>query len=145
MPEQFTPVNYTCSVPLQLGTEDVKIKSTDTQRELIGVDLFVHYDGERNPQTIAAQVANAVSDEFELQQISNRGTMVWPKAFPETFCTDQWTCRLVLKARKSDDTLNRASIIHLLKKFNDADIDVVKTENLYCINGEKAYAKGQGE
>ncbi len=36
-------------------------------------------------------------------------------------------------------------VIGLLSRLAEAGLDAIKTENLYEINGERAYSLGQGE
>ena len=74
--------------------------------------------------------------------ITNRGIKVWPDGFSETFCTDHWRCRF--KPREGH-VLAKQQIIELLQKAVQANIDVIKTENLYEFNGKPAYSLGQGQ
>ncbi len=111
-------------------------------KELMGVDLFIHYRG-----TDAAELAKMMrpmnSEHCALTMIGNRGIVVWPEGFKETFCTDHWRCRY--QAPKEGDLITKNDIIELLRKAEELSIDVVQTENLYYFNGKKAYSAGQGE
>jgi isocitrate dehydrogenase len=61
------------------------------KKEIVGVDVFLHWNGKPEDLGIKMQKLNA--DGMELSLITNRGVKVWPGGFPETFCTDHWRCR----------------------------------------------------
>jgi isocitrate dehydrogenase len=110
-------------------------------KELVGVDLFVHWRGE-NPNELATIVQKIESNNAKLTMITNRGIKVWPNGFEETFCTDHWRCRFT---SENNLGLNNTDVIELLSKCIDQKIDVVKTENLYKFNGQIAFSLGQGQ
>jgi isocitrate dehydrogenase len=62
------------------------------KKELVGVDLFVHWAG-LDPNELAAVIKQIADEELGLTMITNRGIKVWPEGFRETFCTDHWRCR----------------------------------------------------
>jgi isocitrate dehydrogenase len=68
---------------------------------------------------------------------------VWPKGFPETFCTDHWRCRFI--ARDAGGSIRHTDIIELLTRVTEAGLDVIKTENLCTFDGVAGYALGQGQ
>ena len=109
------------------------------QKELLGVDLFVHWSG-TDANILAEKLLPLVENQLSLVMISNRGVKVWPNGFAETFCTDHWRCRF-----QSEQPVEKNSIIQLLGKAIDNGIDVIKTENLYQFDGKKAYSMGQGQ
>jgi isocitrate dehydrogenase len=74
--------------------------------------------------------------------ITNRGIMVWPKGFDETFCTDHWRCRFKVPG---GGLMERANIPLLLQRALEHGVDVIKTENLYQFNGQPAFSLGQGQ
>ena len=110
-----------------------------SQKELLGVDLFVHWAG-LDVEILAQKLKPLTSETMDLVMISNRGVKVWPNGFSETFCTDHWRCRF-----QSNLPLENSIIVSLLGKAIDLGIDVIKTENLYQFNGKKAYSMGQGQ
>ena len=74
--------------------------------------------------------------------ITNRGIKVWPEGFKETFCTDHWRCRF----KPTDGKLiAKNQIIALLSNALNANVDVIKTENLYEFDGKPGYSLGQGQ
>ena len=46
---------------------------------------------------------------------------------------------------QSGNEINKNTIIGLLQKAVDNNIDTIKTENLYAFNGKSAYSLGQGQ
>lgn len=111
-------------------------------KELVGVDLFVHWQG-TNPDVLAEAVKTIQFPDVVLTMITNRGIKVWPEGFPETFCTDHWRCRF--KHVNTGKAIDKNDIILLLSAAQKAGIDIVKTENLYTFNGVDAYSLGQGQ
>ncbi len=111
------------------------------QKELKGVDLFVHWPGS-DPNELAALVKKAEADNIELTMITNRGIKVYPDGFKQTFCTDHWRCRF---KPTQGNTINKAHIVTLMQNALNNNIDVIKTENLYAFDGREAYSLGQGQ
>ena len=107
---------------------------------LKGVDVFVDWKGS-NADELAARLEKLNSD-IKLKMITNRGVKVWPEGFEETFCTDHWRCRYEVENGKP---ANKISIPQLLQGALDADIDIIKTENLYEFDGVRGYSLGQGQ
>ncbi|MEM7658897.1 MAG: NADP-dependent isocitrate dehydrogenase [Bacteroidota bacterium] len=113
-------------------------------KTLKGVDAFLDWNGEaRDPDVLGKQLETLAGPEFKLKMITNRGVKVYPGGLPETFCTDHWRCRFVAKDGNSD--ISYAEILHLLNRLVEADLNYIKIENLYEIDGQRAYSLGQGE
>lgn len=114
-------------------------------KELEGIDVFLDWVGENRDANVLGDKLNelASSANMFLKMITNRGVKVYPDGFPETFCTDHWRCRF----KRTDSSLNITpkGIIELQNIISEAGFDIIKTENLYIINGERAYSLGQGE
>jgi len=110
------------------------------QKVLKGVDVFVDWRGLQADKL--AESLQKLNNGIELTMITNRGVKVWPDGFDETFCTDHWRCRYEIKDEQS---VPRHYIPELLSRAIAADIDVVKTENLYEFDGEKGFSLGQGQ
>lgn len=114
------------------------------KKELLGVDLFIHWHKDnRDPNVIGKQLDEGGTEKLKLKMITNRGVKVYPNGQPETFCTDHWRCRFT--ATSEAGKLSNRDIIELLKKIDEIGLDVVKTENLYSFDGERSYSLGQGE
>lgn len=114
-------------------------------KELDGIDVFLDWTGdERNPNTLGDSLEKAIENTgFKLKMITNRGVKVYPDGFPETFCTDHWRCRF--KRNDGGLKISNNDLLDLQKSIANAGFDIIKTENLYLINGERAYSLGQGE
>jgi isocitrate dehydrogenase len=137
-PEAFPAVNYQQEARIQLPKYQRKAQKEKT---LQGVDLFVHWSG-LDVNELAKKLHQLPSAAFELALITNRGIKVYPDGFPETFCTDHWRCRFMVK---SAELATKKGIIELLAAAEALQIDVIKTENLYAFNGKAAYSLGQGQ
>ncbi len=137
-PSVLRPVSYAKATPLHLPKYQRKLPAL---KELAGVDVFVHWAG-TDPDALAAMIHGLDGNRLQLTMITNRGIKVYPEGFKETFCTDHWRCRF-----KSQDgsQVGKKDIIDLLVRASSADIDVIKTENLYVFDGQAAYSLGQGQ
>lgn len=137
-PSLLKEVSYAKDAVLNLP---VYIKKPAKNKELVGVDLFVHWNG-TNPDELAEKIKNVSVENTNLTMITNRGIKVWPEGFKETFCTDHWRCRF----KPTDGKLiTKNQIIALLSNALNANVDVIKTENLYEFDGKSGYSLGQGQ
>ncbi|MBU6324818.1 MAG: NADP-dependent isocitrate dehydrogenase [Bacteroidetes bacterium] len=112
------------------------------KKELLGVDLFVHWPGQ-SADELASIIKGIELDEVKLSMITNRGIKVYPDGFPETFCTDHWRCRF--KNASEGQNISKEHILQLLQRAMTANVDVIKTENLYAFDGKPAFSLGQGQ
>jgi isocitrate dehydrogenase len=116
------------------------IDAKKASKTLKGVDIFLDWDQEnRNPAILGKHLESIAGSDFRLSMISNRGTKVYPDGAPETYCTDHWRCRFV------GENPSNSSIVELLSRVTKANLEVIKTENLYEFGGQAGYSKGQGE
>lgn len=116
------------------------VRKTPGVKELVGVDLFVHWPG-TEPNKLADLIKLLNTRYINLLMITNRGIKVWPEGFEETFCTDHWRCRFT----PVDGKMTKNIVINLLAEAESLGIDIIKTENLYSFNGKQAYSLGQGQ
>ncbi len=137
-PVQLKAVQYAKGQALNLPRYERKEPAV---KELVGVDLFVHWPG-TSADELAVLVEKLNTSHAALSMITNRGIKVWPGGFPETFCTDHWRCRF---KPVSGTMITKEDIIGLLTAAQEKGIDVIKTENLYHFNGKPAYSLGQGQ
>lgn len=124
-------------------------------KKMVGVDLFLDWDAsDRNPEVLGKALEELATPHFKLKMITNRGVKVYPQGFPETYCTDHWRCRFVSQQAQISSGneglsksafVNHEEIISLLYRLASEGYDCIKTENLYEINGKRAYSLGQGE
>jgi isocitrate dehydrogenase len=138
MPSVLQSVSYSDNTIMSLPKYQRKAAA---KKDLVGVDIFIHWRGE-DPNALADVVNQINSENAQLGMITNRGIKVWPEGFKETFCTDHWRCRF--KPAKGA-SISKQTIIQLLSKADELDIDVIKTENLYAFDGVEKYSLGQGQ
>jgi isocitrate dehydrogenase len=117
-------------------------KQVDVNRELVGADIFVQ--ARTTADELAERLTVAADSPLTLKMITNRGVQVWPKGAPETFCTDHWRCRFLLKNGEQDPLHNR-DIFALAGILDTAGVDIVKTEHLYNFDGIPGFSMGQGQ
>ncbi len=144
MPEKLQGVNYPeahqmIETELKLSRGEFK-PANRVIRELKGVDVFVYWEPE-DPEKLAKQLKAGETPELTLSMFTNRGTKVWPDGLDETFCTDHWRCRFYSK----NGVISQSQLIELLQNLSNSGIDIIKTENLYEFDREKAFSLGQGE
>jgi len=137
-PSILKPVSYANNSALNLPKYK---RRPAAKKELLGVDLFVHWTA-TDPNELAEQIKKLENEGIKLTMITNRGIKVWPNGFKETFCTDHWRCRF----KPTDGShITKESIVKLLQKAIDENIDTIKTENLYSFDGKPAFSLGQGQ
>ena len=138
VPNILKSVSYANNSALHLPKYQRK---TAAKKELVGVDIFVHWNG-LNPDELADKVQKLNRSGATLSMITNRGIKVWPEGFEETFCTDHWRCRF---KPNDGENISKSTIIQLLKDAMEQNIDTIKTENLYTFDGKSGYSLGQGQ
>ena len=138
IPETLKAVNYDKNTIINLPKYK---RAAPAKKTLVGVDLFVHYQG-LIADELAAKLKHIEKNGFVLTMITNRGIKVWPEGFEETFCTDHWRCRF---KSANGEAFTSQVILDLMANALSKDIDVIKTENLYQFDGKDAYSLGQGQ
>ena len=111
------------------------------KKVLVGVDVFVD-DTDKDPEEVAKRLKAIEANDLELLMITNRGVKVWPNGFDETYCTNHWRCRFMLK---DNSAIGKADILAVLTNALKVNVDVIKTENLYEFDGKTGYSLGQGQ
>ncbi|QEC66895.1 NADP-dependent isocitrate dehydrogenase [Panacibacter ginsenosidivorans] len=137
-PTQLKPVAYSSSI----SNFNIQVSAQPkAKKELVGIDVFLQATG-TTAEEIAKSIQQYTNGHLHLSMITNRGTKVWPNGFPETFCTDHWRCRFKATDNK---ILNFSHAIELQLKLHNANLDIIKTENLYRFDGEPAFTAAQGQ
>ncbi len=136
-PEQFEPVAYAEQTAITLPAYR---RRPAAQKELVGTDLFVQSEL-ADPKAVAAMLQQLDTPALRLSMITNRGIMVWPRGFEETFCTDHWRCRF---QAADGGKVNKRDIVALLDRAEQLRIDTIKTENLYEFDGQLGFSLAQG-
>lgn len=138
-PKVLRPVNYSGYKPIITPAYSRK---PPMKKRLLGVDVFVHWNG-YEPEQLAAKLKQISPSDLHLEMITNRGVKVWPSGFEETFCTDHWRCRFTGVEKKKE--VAKSQFFQLFENAERHGIDIVKTENLYEFDGKPSYSLGQGQ
>lgn len=141
-PQKFSAVSYHNSAQQQKAVTVAHQPQASATKILVGVDVFLHQN-QHSADELAQRLQQLETTELQLQMITNRGVKVWPDGFPETFCTDHWRCRFMLKAGLTQ--LTYSDVIRLLSQISADKLDVIKTENLCSFNGKPGFTLGQGQ
>ena len=137
-PKRFKPADYSKSV----ANFNIKVTpAVPAIKELVGVDVFLHYK-DRDPNALAQLISDLDISGLKLTMITNRGTKVWPDGFPETFCTDHWRCRFKNDMKSG---VSYQAAVDLLQKIHNRKLNIIKTENLYLMDGQPMFTAGQGQ
>jgi isocitrate dehydrogenase len=122
----------------------------EVSKTLVGVDAFIDWNGS-DPNKIGDALSKIKGYKLKLKMITNRGVKVYPQGLKETYCTDHWRCRFVnwdanvsIENRKYEQ-VEYEQVLALLSELQLAGFDVIKTENLYEFDGQRAFSLGQGE
>ncbi len=141
-PRQLEPVEYGETQAKARPAPARPVRRPAAAKAMVGVDVFVH-DAGSPPAALGERLASLGTEALGLQLVTNRGVKVWPRGFPETFCTDHWRCRFV--ARRRGAAISHGDIVALLSKVTSAGVDVIKTENLCTFDGVPGFALAQGQ
>jgi isocitrate dehydrogenase len=141
-PEKLKPVSYTANVAATGEKKPIYTMPEPQKKVLVGVDVFLdwwkgEFYGKANELGALVEAVNG--DGLKLQTIANRGVKVYPGGQPDTFTVDHWRCRFVSEVAEGHE-IGSGQIISLLQRFNEAGLDVIKTENLYTFDGDKGYS-----
>ena len=112
------------------------------KRELVGLDLFVHWLG-ADINTLGAQLEELSTPTLNLSMISCKGLKVWPNMVTEMDVTDRYRARFIPKEKGAAIALK--DISDLLSKASDKGIDFLKIETLYTFDGKNGFSSSAGE
>ena len=146
MPNKLKPISFAKG---KIEMQQPSIKKSEVAKSLVGIDVFVDWKG-KDANILGELLRQSSGSSLQLKMITNRGVKVYPNGNPETFCTNHWRCRFVdgeidLEKPTTYLPIEKSALIDLQQKLLDADIDVIKTENLYYFDGERGFSLGQGE
>src|SRR5690606_3963175 len=140
-PETLKAVSYVENVA-ETDPKPIYTMREPQKKDLVGIDVFVDwwkgsFYGVANEFGALVEALNG--DGLKLANIANRGVKVYPGGLPDTFTVDHWRCRFVAEAGEGS-SVEKTQLISLLSRFNNAGLDVIKTENLYNFDGAKGYS-----
>lgn len=114
----------------------------DTKRALVGVDVFIEFDG--SAQALGECLEKIVDNtDLQLKMISNRGTLVYPATGADTDCVNHWRCRFI--TREASVEPEPRAFLKPLEAIQQAGIEWMHLEKLKRFNDEDAFSKAQGE
>jgi isocitrate dehydrogenase len=120
-----------------------KHEVTRSKKELLGVEVFLHWFGGSPADLAKLLKEKADGDGLALDMIGNRGLKVWPSDHPG-FCTDHWRARFHA-AGDSGKPITHEQVAKLLGRIGGAGLDFIKTENLYSFDGQLGFNPTKGE
>lgn len=139
-PSKLQEAHYTDSeASNDITTSGPKI-DISASKTLVGVDVFFDIK-DLSVFEIATKI-EALSLPISLKTISSKGLKLWPSSRDVTITTDHWSCRFM---NTDSAIITHADIAHLLDMLAKADMDFIKTENLYNFDEERGYSLAQGE
>ncbi|TAM78482.1 NADP-dependent isocitrate dehydrogenase [bacterium] len=138
-PQTLKPVTYNTE-RAQEARKPRAAKAPET-KVTVGVDVFLDWTG--TPGALGEKMKEIPGGELDLYMITNRGTKVWPGGFPDTFCSDHWTCRYLANGGAAG--VDHRQIVDLLGRIAAAGLDFIKTENLCTFDGKNGFSAAQGE
>jgi len=114
--------------------------SKETENEkIVGVDMFIESD--EQPEIIAKKCQRHAGVKFNLINISNRGTQVWPTGSVYTNLVNQYNVRF---ESIDTDELNQQDVIGLYVSLS-GNFKICSLELLNMWGDKKAYSLAQGQ
>jgi isocitrate dehydrogenase len=113
--------------------------SMDEKEYIVGVDMFI--ESSEQPEFIAKKCQRHGGVKFNLINISNRGTQVWPTGSVYTNLVNQYNARF---ESIDGSPLVQQDIIGLYVSLS-GDFKIGSFELLNVMNGKKAYSLAQGQ
>ncbi len=125
--------------PLKLETHPMMISKEEEKETIVGVDLFI--ESEEQPSAIAEKCKRHAGVKFNLINISNRGTQVWPTGSVYTNLVNQYNVRF----ESIDDVpLNQQDVIGLYVSMS-GNFKICSFELLNMWGNKKSFSLAQGQ
>ncbi|MDB5147620.1 MAG: NADP-dependent isocitrate dehydrogenase, partial [Mucilaginibacter sp.] len=113
--------------------------TTGIKEEMIGVDVFV--ESKLQPAELAELALVALTDNFNLVMISNRGTQVWPTGSIYTELVNEYRVRF---EKKNGKEISQKELLHIAADFS-TKVKVCSVEFLMNFDGKIGYTLAQGQ
>lgn len=144
-PSHFKPVYYKPGTYTKIECYGQN-KPVTSKKELVGVDVFIDNPTDINVQKLADTMESFNPSKLKLITITSRGLKIWPHSSVDEPYMRHCCCRfLSATAIKDLKPINHRDVIALLSKFDEYNLDVIKTENLNTFDGEIGFTLAQGE
>jgi isocitrate dehydrogenase len=134
-PEVLKPAVYSAAHVMP----PIKFKQINKIRKIVGVDVFLYHKGKL--EDFFAKISHINIGNLRLKMISNRGAKVWPQGQPETFCIEQWRCRFIVDENHG---CTQHECMQVLEAFDRIQLDVIKSEFLYLLDGKPGFTSADG-
>ncbi|MCX6318854.1 MAG: NADP-dependent isocitrate dehydrogenase [Bacteroidetes bacterium] len=125
--------------PLKLDANAMMVSRESEQETIVGVDLFI--ESNEQPTVIADKCKRHAGVKFNLINISNRGTQVWPTGSVYTNLVNQYNVRF---ESIGDEPLNQQDVIGLYVSMS-GNFKICSFELLNMWGDKKAYSLAQGQ
>jgi len=106
---------------------------------IVGVDLFI--ESSEQPEMIAKKCQRHAGVKFNLVNISNRGTQVWPTGSIYTNLVNQYNVRF---ESLDGSPLNQQDVLGLYVSLS-GNFKICSSELLNMLGGKRAYSLAQGQ
>lgn len=142
-PTHFKPVEYKQDIRAHIECYGEQ-KKVIAKKELVGVDIFID-----NPALIPNALGEKIvkiKSPLKLIVITSRGLKIWPNCMIDAPYIHHCSCRFQSTHDVKDfKPITHEDIIQLLQQFNQLNLDVIKTENLYTFDGKLGFTLAQGQ
>jgi isocitrate dehydrogenase len=125
--------------PLKLETNPMMITKESEAETIVGVDLFI--ESSEQPTVIAEKCKRHAGVKFNLINISNRGTQVWPTGSVYTNLVNQYNVRF---ESIHDEPLNQQDVIGLYVSMS-GNFKICSFELLNKWGDLRGYSQAQGQ
>lgn len=125
--------------PLKIQQHSMMESAESEPESIVGVDLFI--ESSEQPESIAHQCQRHAGVKFNLVNISNRGTQVWPTGSLYTNLVNQYNVRF---ESIDGSPLNQQDVIGLYVSMS-GNFKVCSLELLNKWGEKKAYSLAQGQ
>jgi isocitrate dehydrogenase len=125
--------------PLKLDANAMMVSRETSNETIVGVDLFI--ESNEQPTVIADKCKRHAGVKFNLINISNRGTQVWPTGSVYTNLVNQYNVRF---ESIGDEPLNQQDVIGLYVSMS-GNFKICSFELLNMWGDKKAYSLAQGQ
>lgn len=130
------PVTQTA---FRLNRNEMMVSEEILQEVIVGVDLFIESSGQ--PEFIARKCQRHAGVKFNLINISNRGTQVWPTGSVYTNLVNQYNVRF---ESIDGSPLTQQDVLGLYVSLS-GDFKICSSELLNMWGDRKAYSLAQGQ
>lgn len=124
-PEQLPVTHYQQAKHIHNAVKSVPKKSFDLKQKLVGVDVFIEWNGVTND--LVRIINHLELDRIKLKAVYNRGVHVWPVEMPEALYSDCWRCHFEPKG--GEYFQNYQEVIALLHAITEKQLHIVQVQS----------------